>query len=257
MLFSVVTINRNNASGLERTIKSVISQPKDLYEYIIIDGASNDGSIQIAEKYASYIDVFISEPDSGVYNAMNKSLKFLKGDYVIFMNSGDEFASDKILRQVVDMNLKEDFIFGGFIRTRNGNVVSKSMPESDISLYSLLYTIVICHQSTFTKVSLFKDSGGYDETIKLSADWAFLFDSLVLKNKSYSVIQLYVCRYDITGMSADVDSAKNIREEKLYHLRKCLPYAYSDYLKMHSFLRFSPQNILRYIKWKFSLFFYK
>ena len=101
MLFTVITINLNNAEGLKKTIESVLAQERSLYEYIVIDGASTDGSVELAKSYGDKIDCFISEPDKGIYNAMNKGIALAKGEYVIFMNSGDCFASADVLHRVI------------------------------------------------------------------------------------------------------------------------------------------------------------
>ena len=92
MKLSIITINRNNAIGLEQTIKSVISLKYSNFEYIVIDGASTDNSIDIIRKYASSITFWISEPDKGIYNAMNKAVDFASGEYIFFLNSGDIFT---------------------------------------------------------------------------------------------------------------------------------------------------------------------
>ena len=89
MLFSIITINYNNAEGLEGTIQSVVSQQFIDYEYIVVDGNSTDDSLDLLKKYSSYITFYISEPDKGVYDALNKGVQVAKGDYIIFMNSGD------------------------------------------------------------------------------------------------------------------------------------------------------------------------
>lgn len=249
MLFSIVTINRNNALGLERTMNSVLGQKNCTYEYIIIDGASSDNSLDIIEKNSSKIKKYISEPDSGIYNAMNKSLEYVSGDYVVFMNSGDEFASLTVLSEIEKMNLVTDFIFGGFIGIKDGVKNSTQIPKKQISLYYLLYGN-ICHQATFVKPELLRNYGGYNENIGISADWAFLFDSLVLGNRTYSVISLYICKYDLTGISAGKLSASRIKKEKLQHFKSRLPMAFDDYMFIHSIRRLSPKNIYKYIKWK-------
>ena len=94
MILSVITINYNNAEGLNRTIQSIDTQTWKEFEYIVIDGASNDGSIDVIKRFESIIDLWISEPDTGVFNAMNKGIKKAKGDYLLFLNSGD-FLVDK------------------------------------------------------------------------------------------------------------------------------------------------------------------
>ncbi len=89
MKLSIITINKNNAYGLRKTIQSVINQTYSNIEYIIIDGASTDGSIDVIKKFEDKIDWWASEPDTGIYNAMNKGIKIATGDYCQFLNSGD------------------------------------------------------------------------------------------------------------------------------------------------------------------------
>ena len=114
-MISVISINYNNAAGLKRTIESVIHQTSADYEYIIIDGGSNDDSVAVIEQYASQIDYWVSEPDSGIYNAMNKGVSKANGEYCIFMNSGDSFADDNVLIDVLKIGLKTDVVTGGVV----------------------------------------------------------------------------------------------------------------------------------------------
>ena len=99
--FSVVTISYNCASEIEATICSVLNQTYPYINYVIIDGNSSDGTMDIVEKYRNHIETVVSEPDSGIYNAMNKGLKYCNGDYVVFMNAGDVFASNSVLERMV------------------------------------------------------------------------------------------------------------------------------------------------------------
>ena len=101
MKLSIITINYNNLAGLQRTIDSVVCQTWHDYEWIIIDGGSSDGSKELIEQYQEYITYWCSEPDKGIYNAMNKGIDHAHGDYLIFMNSGDAFASKKCIRKSV------------------------------------------------------------------------------------------------------------------------------------------------------------
>ena len=107
MKFSIITINYNNKDGLEMTINSVLGQSFQGFEYIIIDGGSTDGSIDIIKKYESRIDYWVSEPDNGVYNAMNKGIRKATGDYINFMNSGDAYHSSSALGTVVIMKQRK------------------------------------------------------------------------------------------------------------------------------------------------------
>lgn len=250
MVFSIITVNRNNAKGLSRTIKSVISQKESSFEFIIIDGASTDGSIEVIKENEQYIDYYISEIDKGIYNAMNKGIAHAKGEFTIFMNSGDEFASNDILTKVEKYGLNTDFIFGGTVKTKNGQQISNEKPEDIITVYTLLYRS-ICHQSTFTKTTLLKDLGGYDESIKISSDNCFLLKAIAQYNKTYKVLPLYISNYDVTGVSSGNEGLEKMRMEKLNFFKELFPYMYDDYIKMHNIRRFSPLNIIKYIKWRF------
>ena len=94
---SIITINYNNASGLEKTIRSVVEQTYNEYEYIIIDGASSDKSKEVIQEYQRYIDFWCSEKDSGIYNAMNKGIQKASGEYLLFLNSGDVLNNSAVL----------------------------------------------------------------------------------------------------------------------------------------------------------------
>src|SRR5574344_2490955 len=112
MKLSIITINYNNAEGLEKTIKSVINQTFTDYEYIIIDGGSTDGSTDIIKKYRENIDYWVSESDKGIYKAMNKGITYTHGEYLNFMNSGDCFHSSTVLNEVARNFNNTDIIIG-------------------------------------------------------------------------------------------------------------------------------------------------
>ena len=110
MRYSIITINYNDKEGLSRTIKSVINQTSKNFEYIVIDGGSTDGSVDIIKQNIDYINYWVSEKDKGVYNAMNKGIAQAKGDYLVFMNAGDCFHTPDILELMCDY--QEDIICG-------------------------------------------------------------------------------------------------------------------------------------------------
>ena len=106
MFISIVTINKNNLHGLKNTMESILAQTCDQYEWIIIDGGSSDGSVELIKDNASKIHYWVTEPDNGIYNAMNKGIDESSGDYILFLNSGDRFASPTILS-----SYREAFLF--------------------------------------------------------------------------------------------------------------------------------------------------
>lgn len=254
MLYSIITINRNNAAKLEETIRSVVSQDRDLYEYIIIDGASTDGSLEVIKKYESEIDYYISEPDKGIYNAMNKGIARAQGQYAIFMNSGDSFSYPTALNDVSRNRSEADFIFCGWTRVKNGKPLASYLPLAQLTLYTLYYeSTCICHQSTFTRVDVLKEMQGFDESLKISADIFLVIKAFALHRKTYQVLPYYIANLDIVGLSNSQEGLALLSKEKPAYFKTLCPHIYDDYVKMHSICRFSPMNILRVIKmriWK-------
>lgn len=209
MKYSIITINLNNACGLEDTIKSVVKQTCNDYEFIIIDGGSSDNSQAVIEQYKSQINYWVSEPDNGIFNAMNKGIIASKGDYLIFMNSGDCFYDEKVLEESLKY-LGSDFVIGEVKRKDTNTIMNYEL--SDISMMTF-YTGAIPHQATFHKRTLFQDSL-YDEELKISSDWKLFFQKIILENASYTLIPVVVSLYDTTGIShTNTDLATKERKQ--------------------------------------------
>ena len=145
MKLSVITVNFNDAQGLERTIKSVISQTFRDYEFIIIDGGSTDSSIDVIKKYEDHINFWVSEPDGGIYQGMNKGLSHAKGDYVNFMNGGDSFHAPDVLETIFSLNTEADIITGAHTGSPHPNV-----GQGGVTMLSL-YTGAVDHQASFIR----------------------------------------------------------------------------------------------------------
>src|SRR5574344_640072 len=134
MTLTIITINRNNADGLKKTLKSVASQICKNYEHIIIDGASTDESVQIIKDYVASdagknVSYWVSENDTGVYNAMNKGIKHAKGEYCLFLNSGDWFINDNIIRQISTARYNDDIIYFDAIVTCRNKKIKLTYPD--------------------------------------------------------------------------------------------------------------------------------
>lgn len=228
MRYSVITINYNNKDGLEMTINSVLEQSFQGFEYIIIDGGSTDGSINVIKKYESQIDYWVSEPDKGVYNAMNKGIRMATGEYINFMNSGDAYHSSSALETIVEMHSEDDIIIGGYYETGKG--VSHTIPPQDVTLLTLLkYTIN--HQATFIKKSLF-DKRLYDESYMIMADAKFNFQSIILDNCSVKITEDIIADYDTNGISSNYELYKAERQRFLKELFP--PRIIQDYKTMYT-----------------------
>lgn len=199
MYYSIITINYNNKEGLEQTIKSVLSQTFRNYQFIIIDGGSSDGSVDVIKKYANNINYWISEPDKGRYNAMNKGIKQAIGDYLNFMNSGDTFHSPTVLEDIAKMNLSEDIITGGYYNQENG--IKHIIKPQEVTLLTMLKN-TFNHQATFIKRHLF-DKRLYDENYVIQSDAKFNFQSIIFDNCSVRIIKYIVANYDFNGISSN------------------------------------------------------
>ena len=197
MNISVITINRNNAEGLRKTIESVVGQTERPFEFIIIDGASSDTSVETIHAFADSIDYWVSEPDTGVYNAMNKGIARAHGDYCIFMNSGDTFHSPSVLEQVRLSKANADIICGNTIYLYHTPIKGSAPPEITLDY---LFNNPINHQSALSRTSLL-NAHPFDESLKIVADRKFFLQSLIFDNCSYQAVDIDIANYDVGGLS--------------------------------------------------------
>lgn len=221
MKLSIITINRNNRKGLQLTIDSIICQTYQGFEWIIIDGASTDGSKELIEQYADYITYWISEPDSGVYNAMNKGIRVARGEYCLFMNSGDRIYHKETLEATVPYinSSQYHFISGNTQMVCNERIIGNSQsPQNITGCY--LYSKTLCHQSTFINTKTLKQEY-YDEKLKFIADWAQMFEQLILKDATYLKLNHFISVYDTTGLSS-TNYSLNFAE-RVSVIKKLLP----------------------------------
>lgn len=197
-LLSIITINYNNAKGLEKTIESVISQTYQDFEYLVIDGNSNDGSKDIADRYNANIDYYCSETDTGIFNAMNKGIKASKGEYLLFLNSGDILNTSKALEAYIEhKNFEGDIIYGDYIFETGGKVY----PDNLTPLFFIRTSLP--HQSTFFNKKVFDKMGLYDEEYKIVADRAFYIKCFLSNQFVFKHINYPLVVFDLSGVSND------------------------------------------------------
>ena len=225
MRYSIITINFNDKEGLSRTIKSVIDQTFKDFEYIIIDGGSTDGSVDIIKQYADHISYWISEKDKGVYNAMNKGIAQAKGDYLVFMNSGDCFHTPDILRLMSDY--QEDIICGKVLK--GDTTIPSGHYKPTITLVDLMRGS-LPHQAMFIKKEVMVKHP-YDENYKILSDWKFCIQALVFDNCSFRNSDVIVADYDISGISTNSNGL--LAKEREIILKELFPQRIiDDYKRM-------------------------
>ena len=226
MKLSIITVNYNDAKGLERTIKSVISQSFKDYEFIIIDGGSTDGSIDVIKKYENYIDYWVSEQDGGIYQGMNKGLRQAKGEYLNFMNGGDCYHSSDVLDKIFALNSDADIITG--IHSENG---IRNIGENGVTMLDL-YKWAIDHQASFIRRELALRHP-YDENYRIVSDWKFFIEALVMDNCSFYYTDTVVVDVDMKGISNTNFELDRLEREAV--LKDLLPdRILKDYQKLAS-----------------------
>lgn len=254
LLLSIITINYNNKVGLEKTIESVINQTYNDFEYIVIDGNSSDGSQDIINEYNDKISYSISEPDTGIYNAMNKGIKIASGEFLLFLNSGDCLFDNNILSKVVqDLNSEISIFYGNMIISNNGKPTTFCNLPDELS-FSFFLNFSLPHQATFIKKQLFDDNFYYNENLKIISDWEFNLYCICKKNEPYQHLNYIISDFDGSGISSNLNNTNQLLDEKNQVLSKHFPLFFEDSKLLNEMKSKRFQQILvikkNKIKWK-------
>lgn len=200
-VLSVITVVFNNVNDIERTLLSVIQQNYKEIEYIVIDGGSTDGTIDIIKRYQSSISKFISEPDKGIYDAMNKGLALATGDYVLFMNSGDEIYADNTVDKVFACADYADIYYGEteMINDKLESLGKRRHKAPDqFTWKSFKYGMSISHQALYVKRSLTIPYNHSKYQLSADIDWIL---NIAKRSSRIINIRQYVAKYLVGGMS--------------------------------------------------------
>ncbi len=209
---SIITINYNNKVGLEKTIKSVVEQSFSDFEFIVIDGGSTDGSSDIVEKYKHKITYSVSERDKGIYDAQNKGIGVAKGEYCLFLNSGDYLLNTDVLQKVVENNLSSDIIACDMQFDYGEKKIVRQQPDS-VSFFYMMDTS-IWHPATFIKRTLFQKFGNYNLAYKTAADYDFFLKTVIVNNATYAHQHTVLSVFDTGGVSSDAATVDKRKEER-------------------------------------------
>ena len=287
MKLSIITINRNNAAGLEKTLKSVASQTCKDFEHIIIDGASTDNSVEVIKQCVENTNnqplgctsgvegpitrhqiKWISEPDKGIYNAMNKGIRMAEGEYCQFLNSGDCLFSPDVIERMFTVLCELEptsILYGNMIKELpNGKMLKdRCCSQSNEVTLNMFYKGCLNHSPAYIKRDLFEKYGLYDETLKICSDWKFYMQSIVLGDESVKHIDIDVTLFDMTGISEMRKDMLNEERERLLeelipknilkdYDRYYLPMNQYDRLKRHhvwGMIRFIERVLFKFEKW--------
>ena len=202
-LITIVTVVFNGFHYIERTIQSVVNQTYENIQYIIIDGDSVDGTLEIIKSYEKKIDLCISERDYGVYYAMNKGIASAAGDWIYFLNAGDTLDSFKTIENLKLGNISNevDVIYGDFNVIESQNLLKKLHKTTEFININFLLKSTICHQALIFRTMLFREYGGYEVRYKICSDYDKLFQ-IFLAGKLIKKIDLTICNYLDGGISS-------------------------------------------------------
>lgn len=246
MKLTIITINRNNATGLCKTLLSVASQSFKEFEYVVIDGASTDDSLDVIKTHESKFAHlrWVSEPDKGIYNAMNKGLRMAKGEYVQILNSGDVLASADVVERMLkalDEKGNPDILYGNMIKEfANGSRVrDRGFAGEAPTMYDFIRG-TLNHDPVYLRKSLFDRFGYYREDLPITADWRWYVETIPFGGVVPVYVDIDVTIFDMNGISeTQIERREKERDEEL---RRILPIGvYQDYKTYH----FSIEQIRR------------
>jgi glycosyltransferase involved in cell wall biosynthesis len=200
-LISIITVVYNSGDLIERTLQSVFNQDFGSYEHVIVDGKSNDETLDIISKYKNRVGTLISEPDEGLYDAMNKGIDASKGKYVYFLNAGDVFNTNHVLNEVASlMDEDPDIVYGDtLLMDENGEakMFRRLRPPKQLSWQKLKHGMLVCHQAFFVKKDI---AGYYDLNYQYSADYDWMIRCLK-KSRAIQNSHLIIAKFLIGGLT--------------------------------------------------------
>lgn len=204
---SIITVVFNRVDSLEGTLLSVLGQTYTGMEYIIVDGGSTDGTIDIIKKYSDRVTRWISEPDKGIYNAMNKGIDLAEGDWINFMNCGDRFASPDVLNMFNNVQ-EADVVYGNAMI----EYPSFETPWRNVPLDQMWKRMPFCHQACFVRNSAIK-SMKFDTSYRISADFNLIY-SLYRQGRKFKYVDELICCYDFKDGASKNLAVRSTAERK-------------------------------------------
>jgi glycosyltransferase involved in cell wall biosynthesis len=212
-LLTIITVCKDIAGDIVDTCESIVAQTFRNFEWIVVDGASTDGTLDVLERYRRRIGILVSEPDRGVYHAMNKGVALARGEYLLFLNGGDYLAEDTVLERVFAQKRAADILYGSWVcRRDDGFLYRCNVPPEEVITKSFFAYDILNHQSTFIKKALFEKFGLYDEQYRIMADW----EKWILFSENgcrFVKLDFPVSVYRLNGMSSQEWNKQRCNEE--------------------------------------------
>lgn len=249
MKLTIITINYNNYEGLKQTIESVIGQTYNEFEYIVIDGGSTDDSKQLIEKFNSDIAYWVSEPDGGIYNAMNKGIMKSNGEYLLFLNSGDYLERSNTIQSVIPLLNDSDIVYGNMVIDRNGrHEYAKSPAKLE---FEEMIRGTLWHPVSFIKKELFTKYGLYNEKYKIISDYEFFLKTIYIHRVTVKYIDVFISVFNTDGIGSS-DKYKTLHDKEKYEVQTQLFHeeVIASAIRFSNLKRSKAQIIYNFIKTK-------
>jgi glycosyltransferase involved in cell wall biosynthesis len=228
--FSIITVTKNAAATLERSIRSVAEQQHRPLDYIIVDGASSDATAAIAQRYSNVVTRFASEPDQGIYDAMNKGLALARGDFVFFLGADDRLADERVLADVAaSLDAAPcDFLYGGIeVCFLDGRVVPFMPPPPEEALAFMIHGC-LPHQASFASRRAFAVAGTFDARYRIAGDYDWFLRVLTRDDLVTRRIERIIGSYQMGGLSNRLRPS----QAEIYGIQNALPlYRRAEWLK--------------------------
>jgi glycosyltransferase involved in cell wall biosynthesis len=256
MLFSIITINLNNSKGLLNTLSSVSTQKFTDYEHIIIDGFSTDESVIILNSINNHNCTWISEKDSGIYDAMNKGISLASSNRLLFLNSGDLIVNNNKFNEFISLDCDYDLVYSNVLKVNKDGLVTESKFPDILSLdYMICYGLP--HQATIINKSLFDKIGFYNEKYKIISDWVFFMEALFFYNASYKYIDVTAINFDSYGISNQTKYLTKIISEQIDYISMRFPKKLELYKNNSPYVKKYFRIMPRWKKYFFKFLFMK
>lgn len=239
---SIITINYNNAIGLKKTVESVVNQSYEDIEYIVIDGGSTDGSADYIESIKDKLSYAISEPDDGIYQAMNKGIDQATREYLLFLNSGDWLYAKNVIEKVMRNNLSESIIYGDVHNEASDSI---EIFESDLSAF-YLFNKWLGHPSMLIRKELFTSIGYYRTDFDIISDWVFYTNAILKHNCSYKHLDITISGVEAGGISQVSSSKHLLEEERKQYLILEFPLYLNDLSEFNQIKRLTSSRLVKF-----------
>lgn len=236
MKVSIITVCYNAEKHIEETIQSVLSQDFNDLEYLLIDGGSNDSTVEIVNKYNSKIDCIISEKDEGMYDAMNKGIKLATGELIGILNAGDLFLNEKVVSEIVNKIEEKDAIYADldYVNELNTNKVIRIWKSGEFNFTNFKYGWMLPHPTLFIKKKIYENFGMYRLDYKTAADYELML-RIFYKNECSSVyLNKVIVKMRVGGASNSSIKNRinaNMEDRKAWKDNELKPYWFTLFLK--------------------------